>query len=134
MLQSVGMSGSVPGKVLVVDDDPPLLRTMGVFLARRGYEVVTCGSGSEALEKLRAEPGVYAVLVVDMTILGMPAEELVEKALQMERDVGVIVTSGYAVKLPLTTTASGRNVKALQKPFTPDTLAQMIETMLSSQL
>src|SRR6266481_1507419 len=26
------MSGSMPGKVLVVDDDPPLLRTMGVFL------------------------------------------------------------------------------------------------------
>ncbi len=107
---------------------------MGVFLARRGYEVVTCGSGSDALEKLRAEPGVYAVLVVDMTILGMPAEELVEKALQMEREVGVIVTSGYAVKLHLTATASGRHVTALQKPFTPDTLAQMIEAMLSSRL
>jgi two-component system cell cycle sensor histidine kinase/response regulator CckA len=90
----------MPGKVLVVDDDPPLLRTMGVFLARRGYEVVTCGSGNEALEKLQADPGVYSVMVVDMTILGLPAEQLVEKALQMERDLGVIVTSGYNVQLP----------------------------------
>src|SRR5271156_5300668 len=117
-----GMSGSMPGKVLVVDDDPPLLRTMGVFLARRGYEVATCGSGSEALEKLRAEPGAFSVVVVDMTIHGMPAEDLVEKALQLERDMGVIVTSGYAVQLPISATASGRQVLALQKPFTPDTL------------
>jgi len=128
------MSGSMPGKVLVVDDDPPLLRTMGVFLARRGYEVVTCGSGKEALKKLRDEPGAYSVLVVDMTIQGMPAEDLVEQALQMEREVGVIVTSGYAVTLPLSATASGRHIMALQKPFTPDTLAQMIESMRSSRL
>jgi DNA-binding NtrC family response regulator len=124
----------MPGKVLVVDDDPPLLRTMGVFLARRGYEVVTCGSGNEALEKLRADPGVYSVMVVDMTILGLPAEQLVEKALQMERDLGVIVTSGYNVQLPFSAQASGRHIMALQKPFTPDALAQMIETMLSSRL
>jgi DNA-binding NtrC family response regulator len=124
----------MPGKVLVVDDDPPLLRTMGVFLARRGYEVVTCGNGNEALEKLRAEPGVYAVMIVDMTILGMPAETLVKKALQMERDLGVIVTSGYAVKLPFSATASGRHITALQKPFTPDALAQLIEQMISSRL
>ena len=128
------MSGSMPGKVLVVDDDPPLLRTMGVFLARRGYEVVTCGSGKEALQKLRDERGVYSVLVVDMTIHGMPAEDLVEKALQLERDMGVIVTSGYAVQLPFSATASGRHITALQKPFTPDALAQMIEQMRSSRL
>ena len=118
----------------MVDDDPPLLRTMGVFLARRGYEVVTCGGGKEALHKLRDEPGVYSVLVVDMTIHGMPAEDLVEKALQMERDMGVIVTSGYAVQLPFSATASGRHILALQKPFTPDALAQMIEQMRSSRL
>ena len=107
---------------------------MGVFLARRGYEVVTCGNGSEALENLKAEPGVYAVMIVDMTILGMPAEALVEKALRSERDMGVIVTSGYAVKLPFSATASGRHITALQKPFTPDALAQLIEQMISSRL
>jgi len=128
------MSGSTPGKVLVVDDDPPLLRTMGVFLTRRGYEVVTCGSGKDALQKFHDEPGGYSVLVVDMTIHGMPAEELIEQVLQLERDVGVIVTSGYAVQLPFSASASGRHISALQKPFTPDALAQMIEQMLSSRL
>ena len=107
---------------------------MGVFLSRRGYEVVTCGSGSEAIQKFQAEPGVYSVLVVDMTIRGMPAEELVEKVLQMERDLGVIVTSGYPVQLPFSAMSSGRHITALQKPFTPDTLAQMIEQVRSSRL
>ena len=69
------------------------------------------------MEKLRADPGVYSVMIVDMTILGMPAKELVEKALQMEGDVRVIVTSGYPVKLPFSAMAAGRHITALQKPF-----------------
>jgi DNA-binding NtrC family response regulator len=121
------------GTVLVVDDDPPLLRTMRVFLTRRSYEVVTCGSGAEALEKFQAAPGTYSVIVVDMTLRGMPAEQLIEQVLQIDRHLGVIVTSGYPVRLPLSANSSGRQIVALQKPFTPDAFVQTIEQMLASR-
>lgn len=128
------MPGStLSGKVLVVDDDPPLLRSMGVFLKRRSYEVVTCCTAEEALDKFQAESGTYAVLVVDMTLQGMQAEELIEQVLRIDRHVGVIVTSGYPVRLPLSAESSGRQIVALQKPFTPDAFIQTIEQMLSSR-
>ena len=127
------MSGSTLGKILVVDDDPPLLRSIGVFLTRRSYEVDTCGSAGEALEKFQAEPGTYSVLVVDMTLRGMPADVLIEQVRRIDCHVGVIVTSGYSVRLPLSAESPGRHIVALQKPFTPDTLTQTIERMLSSR-
>jgi DNA-binding NtrC family response regulator len=134
-LHQVGnrMSGGKLAKVLVVDDDPRLLRTMGVYLRRRSYEVVTCSSAAEATEEFQAAPGTYAVLVVDMTLQDMPAEQLVDKVLQVDRKVGVIVTSGYPVKLPRSASSSGRHILALQKPFTPQTFIQAIEQMLSSR-
>jgi two-component system alkaline phosphatase synthesis response regulator PhoP len=42
-------------KVLLVDDDPDVLMTMGDVLESRGYEVVTARDGEEALENLIEE-------------------------------------------------------------------------------
>jgi len=85
------------------------------------------------LEKFRAEPEAYSVLVVDMTLKDMPVAELVEQALQLECRIGVVVTSGYPVRLPLFAKAADARIVALQKPFTPETLVRTIEHILSSR-
>ena len=46
------MSGENKRKIMVVDDDPDILYTVGVFLQREGYETVTASSGEECLEML----------------------------------------------------------------------------------
>ncbi|MCU0597301.1 MAG: response regulator, partial [Desulfobacterota bacterium] len=37
-------------KTLLVDDEPGILKVLGISLADRGYEVLTASSGEEALE------------------------------------------------------------------------------------
>jgi len=46
---------SEPTKILVVDDNPPMAKTLEDILAMKGYEVHTAHSGFEALEILRCQ-------------------------------------------------------------------------------
>jgi DNA-binding response OmpR family regulator len=56
-------------KLLLVDDDPSLLSTLGDFLRFEGYEVVCVSSGEEALVEMRAsQPD---LIILDMGMPGM---------------------------------------------------------------
>lgn len=56
-------------KLLLVDDDPNLLTTLGDFLRFEGYEVVCASSGEDALVKMRAtQPD---LIILDMGMPGM---------------------------------------------------------------
>ena len=81
----------------------------------------------KALERFRTEPEAYWGLVVDMTLRDMPTAELVEQVLRLEFNVGVVVTSGYPVRLPLSAATAHARIVALQKPFTPETFVKTIE-------
>ena len=45
----------MPGKILVVDDDPDILDALTMILESQGYQVVTAQDGIEALANLKAE-------------------------------------------------------------------------------
>jgi len=45
----------MPGKILLVDDDPDILDAITMILESQGYEVVTARDGIEALANLKAE-------------------------------------------------------------------------------
>src|SRR5690349_10586472 len=45
--------GSLPGPLVVIDDEPYALRAMSYLLTREGYEVVTAGNGEEGLQRVR---------------------------------------------------------------------------------
>ncbi|MDP9400712.1 MAG: response regulator [Actinomycetota bacterium] len=64
-------------RVLAVDDDPVLLKLVGVRLARGGHEVVTAGSAEEALAAAAA-PGAPEVAVVDVAMPVMDGLELLQ--------------------------------------------------------
>lgn len=56
-------------KLLLVDDDPSLLSTLGDFLSFEGYEVVCASSGEQALVEMRAsQPD---LIILDMGMPGM---------------------------------------------------------------
>lgn len=56
-------------KLMLVDDDPSLLDTLGDFLRFEGYEVVCASSGEDALVKMRSsQPD---LIILDMGMPGM---------------------------------------------------------------
>ena len=62
--------------ILVVDDDPDVLAMTALQLEAKGWVVETAESGQGALDKVRAEPGRYGVVVSDVVMPGMGGYEL----------------------------------------------------------
>jgi CheY-like chemotaxis protein len=69
-----GETGGRPKKILIVDDDPVILKTLSKTLQSRGYLVVTATDGGEAIGQVREErPDMLLVdvcLAADMTGCG----------------------------------------------------------------
>jgi DNA-binding response OmpR family regulator len=49
------LGGKMPGKILVVDDDPDILDAVAMILESQDYKVVTARDGIEGLATLKAE-------------------------------------------------------------------------------
>ncbi|HUW38530.1 MAG TPA: response regulator [Rhodocyclaceae bacterium] len=67
-----------PRKVLIVDDEPHVIRVLRLTLEREGYRVETANDGNEALEKMAG----YApdVLISDIQMDGMDGRTLCRTA------------------------------------------------------
>ena len=125
--------GQVSERILIVDDEPALLKMMSVYLGRLGFEVLAVETTEKAWAEVKAAPRSFALAVLDASMTGLGMEELASRILRSSGRVCVIVASGYPVDMSaMEATAPGR-VAFLHKPFTPEMLAAEVRRMLGSQ-
>jgi len=80
-------------RLLLVDDEPGILKVLGIALADRGYRVLTAESGEEALRTFReADP---AVILTDIKMPGMDGIELLKRIKKESPDTEVIMITGH---------------------------------------
>ena len=120
-------------RILLVDDEPALLKLTNRYLSRLGYDVECCTSADAAWRRFEAAPSSYSLLLVDMTIAGMSAEELFRKVLGAKPDVHLIACSGYAMDMEDLQVEGKERILFLQKPFAPAVLAEMVQALLTSE-
>lgn len=88
----VGGGAAPKGRVLLVDDDDLVLRSLERALARSGYEVVTASNGRMATERL---DGLQVDLVLsDISMPGMSGIQLLQRVRERDLDVPVILMTG----------------------------------------
>ncbi len=80
-------------RVLVVDDDPSMANLLEEGLRRRGFEVVGCNSGEDALSRLSQAS--FDVLVTDLRMRGMDGLALCTRAVERDADLPVIVLTAF---------------------------------------
>lgn len=88
------------GKVLVIDDEPTILRSASEILTRLGYEVECAREGAEGLrvyEEAMAGGRPFDTVIMDLTIPGgMGGREAIQKLRDIDPKAKVIVSSGYS--------------------------------------
>ena len=80
--------------ILIVDDEEAILEIADEVLTDHGYRVIRAQSGEEALEWYSGNNGIDLV-ILDLGMPGIGGERCLEKLLEMDPLVRVIVASGY---------------------------------------
>ncbi len=80
-------------KVLVVDDEPAMVKVLSGFLAQEKIPCLTAPSGEAALRVLHAED--VGVIVTDLKMTGMDGLQLLEHALNIDRSLQVILITAH---------------------------------------
>ncbi|HBH01559.1 MAG TPA: DNA-binding response regulator, partial [Candidatus Rokubacteria bacterium] len=80
-------------KVLVVDDEPSILRLLREALAQWGYQVATASNAREALDALRTD--LYDAAITDIRMPEMGGLELLREIKKHDDSIEVIVMTGY---------------------------------------
>jgi DNA-binding NtrC family response regulator len=119
--------------ILVVDDEPALLDSMRSYLSRLGHKVTAFRNAAAAWESLASQDPAPSVVIVDLTLEGMPGEEFIRKVMERDPAIAVLATSGYPVSLGTLSLPQGARVAMLQKPFTPRMLTEALERLLGGE-
>jgi len=81
--------------ILFVDDESDISLVVKPLLECQGYSVATCSSPAEALEKFRADPDAFDVVITDYTMPNMIGTRLSMELQRIRPDIPVILTSGF---------------------------------------
>ena len=81
-------------RILAVDDEEIVQSLVRDALEEEGHQVLTAGSGAEALEILQAHP--VDLLITDIRMPNMSGTDLVERARALNPAIGIIFMTGYA--------------------------------------
>jgi DNA-binding NtrC family response regulator len=125
--------GDASGRILIVDDEPALLKMMSVYLRRFGYDVTTAITTDQAWSEFEAAPSTFAGAVLDATMAGLSMEDLALRILNANPSLFVIAASGYPLDMTALESAASGRVMFLHKPFVPEMLAQAVRRMLAAQ-
>ncbi|MBI4167188.1 MAG: CHASE3 domain-containing protein [Acidobacteria bacterium] len=121
---------AVSGTILLVEDEPGVRRLARRVLESRGYTVLEAGRGDEALQVSERHEGAIHLLLTDVIMPGMSGRELADRLGPKRPETKLLFMSGYTDESVLHHGVLESGIAFVQKPFTPDTLAQKVREML----
>ena len=104
--------------VLVVDDEPDVLRLLQSILAEEGYEVIAAKSSDGAIKAFESLPRRPDLLLVDVVMPGMSGPMLVDHLRQIDPDLNVLFMSGYDDRHVVQRYVVDKGFHLISKPFT----------------
>ncbi|MFC4281198.1 sigma 54-interacting transcriptional regulator, partial [Thalassotalea piscium] len=118
-------------KVLIVDDDPSLLRLLGIRLTAAGYQIESAESAKQALGILKSfQP---QLVISDLRMEGMDGMALFEKIRQQYPSLPVIIMTAHGT-IPDAINATKQGVFSfLTKPFESQELLDTVKQAIRLQ-
>ena len=115
-------------KILVVDDDQAVTRSIDRVLSQKGYAVITAASGEEALAKLANEH--YDAVYTDIRMPGMNGVEVAQRVKASQPWMPVVIMTGYGTEDYARQAEKAGVTQFLDKPLTPEMIERSAELAL----
>ena len=120
-------------KILLVEDEPPLLQLIEKYLQRLGFQVETHLKSFDALRNFEAAPNGYDMVIADLGMPDLPGDTLLTRMLEIRPDLRILVCSGSPFFIENLPRSLQQQVAFLQKPFVPKMLAEAVQNLLKER-
>ena len=116
-------------RILVVEDDPHILRVISLWLSRQGHDVLEARSGLQAIEAVE-QGAAPDVLVTDVNMPGMDGLALIERLVGTPAEPrGIVVLTNRWDHAEIRERLSRWGVHVLPKPFSPSKLSGLVGSL-----
>lgn len=118
-------------RILIVDDEPALLRLLGRMIGGANRELLLASDGATALSLAQADPArPIDLLVTDLILPGMRGDELAQALRGEHPTLAILFVSGHATFQPRDRFEPPASI--LVKPFGPAQLRAAVEELLAA--
>jgi two-component system alkaline phosphatase synthesis response regulator PhoP len=117
----------MPQLILVVDDEPKIIRLARDYLEKNGFQVVTASDGQSALTTARREKP--DLIILDLLLPEIDGREVC-RILRRESDVLIIMLTALAEEIDQVTGLEIGADDYITKPFSPRALVARVRALL----
>ncbi|MDI6733396.1 MAG: sigma-54 dependent transcriptional regulator, partial [Planctomycetota bacterium] len=118
-------------RILVVDDEPGMRKSLSDWLTEDGYEVATVTDGPSALAQVKESA--WDVLLVDLKMPGMDGLQVLQEVTRITKDIPVIIITAYATVDTAVSALKNGAYDYLVKPVDPEELSLVIRKVVEHQ-
>ena len=120
-------------RVLMVDDEAPIVRLVTQMLERLGYRVAGQTGSLDALEAFEADPDAYDLVITDMSMPHLPGDRLSRELIAIRPDLPIIICTGFSEKIDPEIARSLGIRGFLMKPIVQSDLARLVRKVLDEK-
>jgi two-component system cell cycle sensor histidine kinase/response regulator CckA len=119
------------GRILLVDDEPMVLKLTGKMLEKKGYSVESFINCNEAVTWFSSNHDKIDLAIIDMIMPDMSGSELFQHLKQIKNDMYCLISSGYSVEGEAEKLLQHDRTAFLQKPYDSKLLFLTINSLLA---
>ncbi|MCA1660100.1 MAG: response regulator, partial [Verrucomicrobiaceae bacterium] len=115
-------------RILIIDDERPILLTLEALLGRYGYQPETAGTAAHGLRLLKNKPP--AVVLLDLQLPDAAGLETLEQIKQEHPDTQVIILTAHDSLSNAIESIKRGAYHFIAKPYAPEELLSLVEKAL----
>ncbi len=119
-------------RILLIDDERPILNIVGQVLSRFGYKVTAHNMSKDALKCFKESPYAFDLVITDMTMPEPSGDKLVIEIKKVRPELPVILCTGFSEKIANGRVSAVKPDKILMKPAGKDELLKSIRYLLDN--
>lgn len=117
-------------KILLVDDEEPVLRTVGMLFRSEGHEVIPVRESEQAAEILKSSPEKFDVLLTDIRMAPIDGMEIIRLARKVRPDMSIVVISAYCSEKTIKQAMELGCTTYVKKPFRTEEVLNAVRNAL----